>query len=198
MQDQKFASRFSGQEFYFRDHVVGTQKVLPGVAFLEMAKVAGELSGSEKVHVIRNVIWERPLIAGSDPEEIQISLTPVKNAVRFSVKTSGENPSVQIVTDKKTYAAGEVPKLLIAAGQPNTAVFITIEGRNVREYKILRSQDSTVSFDLPVTVQDEPGIAVSAAFVRDGVFHNGSKYVKVPPVQHQLVDLLPGNRAAQF
>ena len=99
---------------------------------------------------------------------------------------SGENPSVQIVTDKKTYAAGEVPKLLIAAGQPNTAVFITIEGRNVREYKILRSQDSTVSFDLPVTVQDEPGIAVSAAFVRDGVFHNGSKYVKVPPVQHQM------------
>jgi len=99
---------------------------------------------------------------------------------------SGENPSVQIVTDKKTYAAGDVPKLLIAAGQPNTAVLVTIEGRTVREYKILRSQDSTVSFELPVTVQDEPGVTVNAAFVRDGVFHNGSKYVKVPPVQHQM------------
>src|SRR5208283_1977595 len=60
------------------------------------------------------------------------------------------------------------------------------EGRNVREYKVLRSQDSTVSFELPVGVQDEPGITVNAAFVRDGVFHNGSKYVKVPPVQHQM------------
>jgi alpha-2-macroglobulin len=99
---------------------------------------------------------------------------------------SDENPSVQIITDKKTYVAGDVPKLLIAAGQPNTAVFVTIEGRNVREYKILRSQDSTVPFELPVTAQDEPGVTVNAAFVRDGVFHNGSKYVKVPPVQHSM------------
>ncbi|HEY1759582.1 MAG TPA: MG2 domain-containing protein [Bryobacteraceae bacterium] len=99
---------------------------------------------------------------------------------------SVENPTVPIVTEKKTYVAGETAKLLIAAGQPNTAVYVTIEGRNVREYKVLRSQDSTVSFELPLRVQDEPGVAVSAAFVRDGVFHNGSKFVKVPPVQHQM------------
>ena len=71
-------------------------------------------------------------------------------------------------------------------GQPNTAVYVTIEGRNVREHKVLRSQDSTVSFEVPITAQDEPGITVNAAFVRDGVFHNGSKFVKVPPVQHQM------------
>ena len=38
----------------------------------------------------------------------------------------------------------------------------------------------------PSRFTDEPGVTVNAAFVRDGVFHNGSKFVKVPPVQHQM------------
>ena len=96
------------------------------------------------------------------------------------------NPAVQIITDKKTYSAGETAKLLIAAGAPNTAVYVTVEGRKVRQYKLIRSTDSTVSFDLPVRVEDEPGLEVNAGFVRDGVFHNGSKFVKVPPAQHQM------------
>jgi uncharacterized protein YfaS (alpha-2-macroglobulin family) len=99
---------------------------------------------------------------------------------------SGENPTVQIVTDKKNYKAGETAKLLIVTGHPNTAVYLAIEGRSVRLYKLLRSPDSTVSYDLPVTINDEPGINVSAAFVRDGVFHNGLKYVSIPPVEHQM------------
>ena len=99
---------------------------------------------------------------------------------------SDENPSVQIIPDKKSYASGDVAKLLIGTGQPDTPVYVSIEGQKVRQYKLLRSKESTVSFEIPVTTRDEPGIVVTAAFVRDGVFHNGSKYVRVPPVQHQL------------
>ena len=94
--------------------------------------------------------------------------------------------TVQIVSDKKTYRAGDTAKLMVVAGQPGTSVFITIEGRDVRQQKVLRSQDSTVSFDVPVTVNDEPGITVNAEFVRNGAFYNGSKYVRVPPAQHEL------------
>ena len=53
-----------------------------------------------------------------------------------------------------------------------------------------------MSFEVPVTANDEPGITVSAAFVRDGVFHTGSKYVRAPPVEHQLnVKVRPTSRS---
>ena len=82
---------------------------------------------------------------------------------------SSENPSVQIISDKKTYAAGDTAKLLIPAGEPNTAVYVAVEGLNVRQYKLLQSKESTVSLDVPVTSHDEPGFSVTASFVRDGV-----------------------------
>src|SRR5262249_30863751 len=59
---------------------------------------------------------------------------------------SGENPTVPIVADRKTYKVGETAKLLIVTGRANTAVYVTIEGRNIRQRKLLRSRDSTVSF----------------------------------------------------
>ncbi len=98
---------------------------------------------------------------------------------------ASDNPIVQIIPDKKSYAAGDTAKLLIA-GRPDTPVWVSIEGQNIRQYKLLRSSGSTVSFEVPLTARDEPGIEVSAGFVRDGVFHNGMKFVRVPPVQHEM------------
>jgi acyl transferase domain-containing protein len=92
LEEQKFSSRFSGEEFYLADHLVDAQKILPGVAYLEMARAAGELSGKAKVRRIRNLTWERPLIIGSEARDVEISLTPFRNEVRFAVKTvTGES-----------------------------------------------------------------------------------------------------------
>ena len=67
---------------------------------------------------------------------------------------SVENPSVPIITDKKTYAAGEVAKLLIAEAKPIRPLYVTIEGRNIAaEYKGPSNRRiPTVSFDLPLAV----------------------------------------------
>jgi alpha-2-macroglobulin len=97
-----------------------------------------------------------------------------------------ENRNLQIVPDKKTYRAGETAHLMIVAGKPNAPVYITVEGRDLRQYQIVRSQDSTASFDVPVTADDEPGITVNAGFIRNGNFYGGQKYIKAPPVEHQL------------
>ena len=96
------------------------------------------------------------------------------------------NRNLQIVPDKKTYAAGDTAHLIIVAGKPNTPVYITVEGRDLRQYRIVRSQDSTVSYDVPIAAGDEPGITVNASFIRNGDFYGGEKYIKVPPVEHQL------------
>jgi alpha-2-macroglobulin len=102
-------------------------------------------------------------------------------------ETAGSTlPTVQIIADKKSYRAGETAKLLISAGRAGTDVYVSVEGADLRQFKRIHAQDSTVAFDVPVTANDEPGINVSATYVRNGVVHQGSKYVRVPPLEHQL------------
>ncbi len=99
---------------------------------------------------------------------------------------SGDDRGVQIVADKKSYAAGDTAKLLIVTGQPDTAVYISVEGRTLRDCKLLRSTGATVTYEVPVGASDEPGITIAASFVRKGAFYNGVKYINVPPVDHRL------------
>ena len=99
---------------------------------------------------------------------------------------SGPNHTVPIVLDKKSYRAGDTAHLLIVTGQANTAVYVSVEGRDLREYKLIRAQDSTAAFDLPVTANDEPGITVAACFIRNDIYYASDKWIKVPPVDHQL------------
>ena len=98
----------------------------------------------------------------------------------------GANRTVQIIPDKKSYRAGDTVRLLIVTGQPNTPVYVSVEGLDLREYKLIRSADSTATFEVPVTARDEPGITVAAAFLRKGNLYSGEKWIKAPPVDHQL------------
>jgi uncharacterized protein YfaS (alpha-2-macroglobulin family) len=94
--------------------------------------------------------------------------------------------SVQIVPDKKTYSPGETAKILVITGQPNTSVLVSVEGRDLRWHKVLHSAEPTTSFDIPVAATQEPGFWVAASFVRKGNLYQETKYVRVPPVDHQL------------
>ncbi|HVV44422.1 MAG TPA: MG2 domain-containing protein, partial [Bryobacteraceae bacterium] len=119
---------------------------------------------------------------GRDVEDVAY----IWNAGGAREGSESRDQSVQIVTDKKSYSAGETAKLMIVAGQRGTAVYVTVGGRNIEEYRLLRAQDATVSFDLPLSAQSEPGISVNASFVRNGVLYSSDKYVRVPPAEHTL------------
>ncbi|MGD0363248.1 MAG: MG2 domain-containing protein [Bryobacteraceae bacterium] len=99
---------------------------------------------------------------------------------------SGPNRTVPIVLDKKSYSAGDTAHLLIVTGQPNTAVYVSVEGRDLRQYKLIHSAGATAAFDIPVTANDEPGITVAAGFIRGGNLYASDKWIKVPPVDHEL------------
>jgi alpha-2-macroglobulin len=94
--------------------------------------------------------------------------------------------SVQIVADKKTYHTGDTAKFLIVTGKANTAVWVTVESREVRTQKLVRSQEATALFEYTVTADDEPDVFVSAQFLRDGEIYESEKRVKVPPDDHKL------------
>ncbi|MEA2491177.1 MAG: rhizoxin biosynthesis, polyketide synthase RhiD, partial [Acidobacteriota bacterium] len=117
MTEQKFASHFSGDEFFFDDHRVEAQKVLPAVGYLEMVRAAGQLAGLPHVRTIRNITWQRPLIVGSEGEDVEVSLTPDNKDVKFSVRTVGKGQAVQNCTGKLTYGAGAstVPEVVDVA-----------------------------------------------------------------------------------
>jgi uncharacterized protein YfaS (alpha-2-macroglobulin family) len=101
-------------------------------------------------------------------------------------REGAQNNNISIVPDHKTYQAGDTAKLLIASLQPGSAVYVTLEGRDIRMHKLLRATGSTATFEFPVEGKYEPGITVNATFVKDGVQSSGAKYIRIPPVDHQL------------
>ncbi len=78
--EQRFSSTFTGQEFFLTDHVVQGQRVLPGVAYLEMVRAAvKQATGAslEQGHTrieLKNIVWIRPIVVGSEPVKIHIGL----------------------------------------------------------------------------------------------------------------------------
>ncbi len=117
--------------------------------------------------------------------------------------TSQQNESIPIVPDKKQYRAGETAHVMVVTGKPDTPVYISVEGADLRQWRLVRSKDPTATFDVPVTALDEPGISLNVGFVRQGTYLSGTKYLKVPPVEHQLnvkiatdkLQYLPGQTA---
>ncbi|MBZ9609083.1 SDR family NAD(P)-dependent oxidoreductase [Clostridium estertheticum] len=80
--EQGFEKTFRGNEFYMEDH----GHVLPGVVYLEMARVAGNLADDENtVTKIKNVIWSNPIIVDKDEKQVRISLQPNSNSIDFKV-----------------------------------------------------------------------------------------------------------------
>jgi acyl transferase domain-containing protein/acyl carrier protein len=76
---QRFSSRFTGAERFLEDHQIGGHRLLPGVAYLEMARAAVERSlegGLPAGSVIRlqGVAWARPVIAGEQPVDVHVDV----------------------------------------------------------------------------------------------------------------------------
>ncbi|RZL00111.1 MAG: SDR family NAD(P)-dependent oxidoreductase, partial [Rubrivivax sp.] len=102
LNEQRFSSRFTGQEFFLRDHVVQGQKVLPGVAQLELARVAvslalGALADGEAPQGVRleRVVFARPVVVGDGGLEIHIALEPQESgAVAFEIYSGAAQDEV--------------------------------------------------------------------------------------------------------
>jgi acyl transferase domain-containing protein len=105
MRQQSYRSRFNGTEFFLDDHRVriGDQdirKVLPGVAYLEMAREAVSqaifASGHAQELELSNVVWIRPLTV-RDKQEVSIALFPrdeiiqVEEIIDFSIFSEGRD-----------------------------------------------------------------------------------------------------------
>jgi len=120
---------------------------------------------------------------GRDVEQYTFLLVPGRGDAGLA---SDPAKTIQIIPDQKSYRPGDTAKLLIFTGKSGTPVLVSVEGRDLRQHKLIRSQDSAAVFEVPVTPTEEPGFYVNAAFIRGGALYQSSKYIKVPPDGHKL------------
>jgi acyl transferase domain-containing protein/cation diffusion facilitator CzcD-associated flavoprotein CzcO/acyl carrier protein/SAM-dependent methyltransferase len=82
LSQQSYLSIFTGEEFFLKDHQVNTgnetaNKVLPAVAYLEMARAAVELASPKApksmILELRNTVWAQSIIV-SEKTEVNIAL----------------------------------------------------------------------------------------------------------------------------
>jgi polyketide synthase PksN len=90
--EQRFVSVFNGQEFFLRDHQIGGTKVLPGVAYLEMARAAVQHSTSPSQWParptvnLRNIAWTHPFEVKDRLATLNIALHPEESGeITFEV-----------------------------------------------------------------------------------------------------------------
>lgn len=99
---------------------------------------------------------------------------------------SGGSRALQIIADKKSYAPGDTAHLSIIADKDHFHALVIAAGYSVEFKKVVSSEGKTVTFDLPITTDSQPNLAVSVAFVKNDQLYQETKQLKVPPVQEQL------------
>ena len=115
---QRFSSTFTGEEFFLKDHIVKGQRVMPGVAYLEMARAAVEAAldatvdgvpaGADTGIRLKNVIWARPIVVDAQPVRIHIGLFPEENGeITFEIySVPDEGPTERERTEPMVYCQG--------------------------------------------------------------------------------------------
>ncbi len=91
-----FFSHFPVEAFFLADHRVAGRPVLPGVAQLEMARAAAELTSGRPVHRLSHVVWAKPVVAETSALEVTLELTPREGYINFQVMAAepGQGASV--------------------------------------------------------------------------------------------------------
>ncbi len=104
----------------------------------------------------------------------------------------GQGERLQIATDKRAYKPGDVAKVLVVTGAPNTQVLVTAEGRELYSRQVVKAPQPAVTVEIPVRAEYMPNFYVNATMVRDGKLYQGSKSISVPANDQQLkVEVTP-------
>nr|5HQW_A Chain A, Putative polyketide synthase [Brevibacillus brevis NBRC 100599]5HQW_B Chain B, Putative polyketide synthase [Brevibacillus brevis NBRC 100599] len=127
LSEQRYSSTFTGQEFFLRDHVVNGQKVLPGVAYLEMARVAVDMAAGVRTDnhsaiQLKNIVWAKPVIVEDAPIQVHKGLYPEENGeITFEIYSHPREAEESLVVHSQGRAvlrsAMEAPALDLSAIQ---------------------------------------------------------------------------------
>nr|WP_240464227.1 SDR family NAD(P)-dependent oxidoreductase [Paenibacillus apiarius] len=121
LSEQRYSSSFTGEEFFLANHVIKGKRVLPGVAYLEMAREAvQQATGStteERAGIrLKNMVWAQPIAVTGQPVKVNIGLYPENNGeIGYEIYTETEvgsnGPIVHSQGSAVLVRRGETPTL---------------------------------------------------------------------------------------
>ncbi|MCG7407083.1 SDR family NAD(P)-dependent oxidoreductase [Paenibacillus sp. ACRRX] len=121
---QRFSSVFTGEEFFLRDHIVNGVKILPGAAYLELARAAVEKATAETNELsaikLLDIVWTSPIRVENESIEVHIGLVPEDNGeIRFEIyQLDGEEePTICSQGYARLCEMSPTPRLDLAAIQ---------------------------------------------------------------------------------
>lgn len=80
-----FASQLSPEEFYARDHKVNRESLFPGSGYLELACVAGNIAGEQRVAKLQDVVWVHPLGFTDGARSLRTCLKAVGSFIEYRI-----------------------------------------------------------------------------------------------------------------
>ncbi len=90
----RFISKYHANDKFIEEHVLDTEKILPGVAYLEMAKIAGEQYSGEQVTQLKDVFWISSLQIKEDSKRVITELQTTNQDITYVIKEEGEDETV--------------------------------------------------------------------------------------------------------
>ncbi len=100
--------------------------------------------------------------------------------------------TAQVVTDKKSYAPGDIAHISIVSEVEGFHALVITEGASLLKRDLMHSTGRTLSFDLPIAADAQPNITVSALFLKNDTLYQTTKRIQVPPAQQKLqVEVTP-------
>ena len=137
-QRQLFKKTFHAHEYFLREHVVSGVPTLPGAAYLDLARKAGEIAAGTRVHKLRNITWLSPLALGEAPSLTAfVELRPEAGAAHFEVFAESADG------DRKRYAQG---KLEFAPQQAAPAEYVDLAAIRSRCTRTVCAQQAYALF----------------------------------------------------
>ncbi|MEX2567685.1 MAG: SDR family NAD(P)-dependent oxidoreductase [Cyclobacteriaceae bacterium] len=94
IENQCYASSFTGKEFFLDGHKVNDEKILPGVAHLELVRFAAEAASEFDKVSLKNIIWIRPIKGVNFSKEIKVNLVPSKDHLQIEIYSEQERAKV--------------------------------------------------------------------------------------------------------
>ncbi|HKV24646.1 MAG TPA: alpha-2-macroglobulin family protein [Candidatus Acidoferrum sp.] len=110
----------------------------------------------------------------------------------------GENRSIRMVADKKSYKVGDTAHVLVLTGVPDAYLLVTTEARTIQSQRVVHATTSSITIDVPIASDQQPNVFFSVAFIHDNKLFTANKSLKVPATQQKLqIEIQPSQKQFQ-
>ncbi len=92
-----------------------------------------------------------------------------------------DTKDIELTADKTIYHINDTAKVLATLPAQNTHLFVTLEGEELYEVRVVDVPKQSVTLELPMKNEYAPNVYMKVQFVLNGKFYEGVKDLVVPP-----------------